>query len=74
MLHYLHDRDGRNVDRGVPLLRDVWGYEPGPPVAATSSRSWSAPLRRKLGHRTPVVETVRGSGYRLRADWRAHIS
>jgi DNA-binding response OmpR family regulator len=31
-------------------------------------------LRHKLGPAAPVVETVRGSGYRLRADWRAHLS
>ena len=30
-------------------------------------------LRRKLGHEAVVLETVRGSGYRLRADWRAHL-
>ena len=31
-------------------------------------------LRRKLGAAALVVETVRGSGYRLRPDWRAHLS
>jgi DNA-binding winged helix-turn-helix (wHTH) protein len=28
----------------------------------------------KLGSRADVVETVRGSGYRLRADWRDQLS
>jgi len=31
-------------------------------------------LRRKLGREAVVVETVRGRGYRLRADWRAHLN
>jgi hypothetical protein len=31
-------------------------------------------LRHKLGPAALIVETVRGSGYRLRADWRAHLS
>jgi DNA-binding response OmpR family regulator len=31
-------------------------------------------LRHKLGPAALVVETVRGSGYRLRGDWRAHMS
>ena len=31
-------------------------------------------LRLKLGPVATAVETVRGSGYRLRADWRTHMS
>jgi DNA-binding response OmpR family regulator len=31
-------------------------------------------LRVKLGSGADVVQTVRGSGYRLRADWRDHLS
>jgi DNA-binding response OmpR family regulator len=31
-------------------------------------------VRHKLGPAAPVIETVRGSGYRLRADWRAQMS
>jgi DNA-binding response OmpR family regulator len=31
-------------------------------------------LRVKLGPGADVVETLRGTGYRLRADWRDHLS
>jgi DNA-binding response OmpR family regulator len=31
-------------------------------------------LRVKLGPGSDVVETLRGTGYRLRADWRDHLS
>ena len=54
------------------LLRDVWGtdYTGGSNVVDAVVRS----LRRKLGApQRVVVETVRGRGYRLRADWRADL-
>ena len=57
---------------GRELLREVWGTEftGGSNVVDAVVRS----LRHKLGAEAMVVETVRGSGYRLRADWRAHLS
>jgi DNA-binding response OmpR family regulator len=50
----------------------VWGtdYTGGSNVVDAVIRS----LRGKLGSAGVVVETVRGSGYRLREDWRAHFS
>ena len=49
----------------------MWGtdYTGGTNVVDAVVRS----LRRKLGSAASVVETVRGSGYRLRADWRADL-
>jgi DNA-binding response OmpR family regulator len=53
------------------LLAEVWGTEftGGSNVVDAVVRS----LRHKLGAAAPVVETVRGSGYRLRVDWREHL-
>jgi hypothetical protein len=67
----LREREGKTVTRHE-LLRDVWGteYMGGSNVVDAAVRS----LRRKLGAAALVVETVRGSGYRLRHDWRAHLS
>jgi len=68
---HLRAREGRAVSRGE-LLREVWAtdYAGGSNVVDALVRS----LRGKLGPAAAVVETVRGSGYRLRADWRAHLS
>jgi len=54
------------------LLAGVWGteYTGGSNVVDAVVLS----LRHKLGPAALVVETVRGTGYRLRADWRAHLS
>lgn len=63
LLHYLEQREGQAVERRA-ILRDVWGYElEGSNVieAAVSS------LRRKLGARAWMIETVRGVGYRFRS-------
>ena len=51
------------------LLREVWGteYTGGSNVVDAVVRS----LRRKLGPAGAAVETVRGTGYRLRSDWRS---
>jgi AAA ATPase-like protein len=62
VIHYLHERPGRIVDRAA-LLGDIWGYEDGRgsnvlEVIVTS-------LRRKLGERAAMIETVRGVGYRF---------
>jgi Transcriptional regulatory protein, C terminal len=71
LLRHLREREGRAVARRE-LLAEVWGtdFTGGSNVVDAVVRS----LRQKLGAAAPVVETVRGSGYRLRADWRAHVS
>jgi hypothetical protein len=71
LLRHLRGREGQVVGRHE-LLVEVWGTEftGGSNVVDAVVRS----LRQKLGAAAPVVETVRGSGYRLRADWRAHVS
>jgi hypothetical protein len=71
LFRHLAEREGKTVTRR-DLLREVWGteYTGGSNVVDAAVRS----LRRKLGPAAIVVETVRGSGYRLRPDWRAHLS
>ena len=64
LLDYLYQRQGKVVDRSN-LLRDVWGYSHvGSNVIDTVVRS----LRSKLGERASMIETIRGRGYRLRAE------
>ena len=66
VLNYLLQREGKVVERGA-LLRDVWGSTyVGSNVVEAVIRS----LRKKLGKRAPVIETVRGLGYRLRLEGR----
>jgi DNA-binding winged helix-turn-helix (wHTH) protein len=71
LVRHLDDRAGRIVSR-PELLREVWGTEftGGSNVVDAVVRT----LRVKLGMRADVVETVRGAGYRLRADWRDQLS
>ena len=71
LFRHLREREGRIVPRSE-LLREVWGtdFTGGSNVVDAVVRT----LRHKLGTAGPVVETVRGSGYRLRTDWRAHMS
>ena len=71
LLAHLRAREGKTVSRNE-LLREVWAtdYAGGSNVVDAVVRS----LRRKLGPAAGVVETVRGSGYRLRADWRAQLA
>lgn len=61
----LYDRPGTVVDR-ASLLREVWGYDDdrGSNVVDAQVKS----LRRKLGERAGVIETVRGLGYRFVAS------
>jgi uncharacterized protein (DUF934 family) len=70
LFRHLREREGRTVSR-PELLREVWGTEftGGSNVVDAVVR----PLRHKLGPAAMVVETVPGSGYRLRPDWRAHL-
>jgi hypothetical protein len=67
LFRHLSTRAGRLVSRHE-LLREVWGTEftGGSNVVDAVVRT----LRVKLGSEAEVVETVRGSGYRLRAEWR----
>jgi DNA-binding response OmpR family regulator len=71
LFRHLREREGRIVARRE-LLREVWGTEftGGSNVVDAVVRT----LRQKLGAAGRVIETVRGSGYRLRADWRADFS
>jgi hypothetical protein len=70
VFQYLREREGHTVSR-VDLLREVWGtdYTGGSNVVDAVVRT----LRQKLGAAAFALETIRGSGYRLRADWRADI-
>jgi Transcriptional regulatory protein, C terminal/AAA ATPase domain len=65
VVHYLHERKGKPVAR-ASLIRDVWEheYDVGSNVVDVVIKS----LRKKLGKRSDVVETVTGYGYRLRQD------
>jgi DNA-binding winged helix-turn-helix (wHTH) protein len=64
LFNYLYQQRGKVVDRS-DLLRDVWGYSHvGSNVIDTVVRS----LRKKLGDQASMIETVRGRGYRLRAE------
>jgi DNA-binding winged helix-turn-helix (wHTH) protein len=69
VFQHLRQREGHTVSR-AELLREVWDtdYTGGSNVVDAVVRT----LRHKLGHAASIVETIRGSGYRLRADWRAH--
>ncbi len=63
LLRYLMQREGKAVSR-ADLLQDVWGYsyEGDSNVVEVAVRA----LRRKLGTRSRVIQTVRGLGYRYR--------
>jgi hypothetical protein len=65
LLRYLVLREGKVVPR-TDLLADVWGYsyQGDSNVIEVAVRS----LRRKLGRRADLIETVRGVGYRYRRD------
>ncbi len=71
LFRHLCGRAGRPVTR-PELLREVWGTEftGGSNVVDAVVRT----LRVKLGPGADVVQTVRGSGYRLRADWHDQLS
>ncbi len=67
---HLRSREGKTVSRDE-LLREVWGTEftGGSNVVDVVVRS----LRGKFGDAAPVLETVRGSGYRLSEAWRSQL-
>jgi DNA-binding response OmpR family regulator len=62
-MHYLYEREGKVVTR-ASLVQDVWGYSyvGGSNVVDVVIRS----LRKKLGDRSSMIETVTGAGYRFR--------
>jgi two-component system phosphate regulon response regulator PhoB len=61
LIHLVENR-GRVLSR-EELLEDVWGYKPG--TATRTVDTHVRRLRRKLGSAGAVVETVRGTGYRI---------
>ena len=66
LLRHLSGRAGKTVSR-QELLRDVWGtrFTGGSNVVDVVVRS----VRGKLADGAGCLQTVRGSGYRLTADW-----
>jgi two-component system phosphate regulon response regulator PhoB len=62
LLVYLIDHRGRVRSR-EDLLEDVWGYNPG--VSTRTVDTHVKRLRDKLGSAGELIETVRGTGYRL---------
>ena len=71
VLRHLSGRAGKVITR-QEFLRDVWGtgFTGGSNVVDVVMRS----LRRKLGDGASCLQTVRGSGYRLAADWRGLLA
>jgi DNA-binding response OmpR family regulator len=65
LLSYLSRHAGAVVSR-FDLLADVWGYDAN--IGSNVVEAVVHSLRKKLGPRSPVIETVRGFGYRFRAD------
>jgi two-component system phosphate regulon response regulator PhoB len=62
LLVYLIEHRGRVRSR-EDLLEDVWGYRPG--VSTRTVDTHVKRLRDKLRTAAPLIETVRGTGYRL---------
>jgi two-component system phosphate regulon response regulator PhoB len=65
LLVYLVEHRGRVRSR-EDLLEDVWGYKPD--VSTRTIDTHVKRLRDKLGEAGTLVETVRGTGYRLSAE------
>jgi transcriptional regulator/AAA ATPase-like protein len=65
VLHYLREREGKAVARDA-LIHDVWGYkyDVGSNVVDAVIKS----LRKKLGAKSDLIETVAGHGYKFRAN------
>jgi DNA-binding response OmpR family regulator len=62
VLQYLYHRKGVGVSRAL-LVEDVWGWKhTGSNVVEAVVRS----LRKKLGNKSSLIETIRGLGYRFR--------
>jgi hypothetical protein len=65
VFRYLREHEGKAVGREA-LIRDVWGlkYDVGSNVVDAVIKT----LRKKLGARSEMIETVAGHGYKLRAS------
>jgi hypothetical protein len=63
VFHHLYQREGKVVTR-IALLEDVWGYDYTGGSNVIDARVWS--LRKKMGERGDMIETVPGAGYRFR--------
>ena len=62
VFQYLYHHKGVGVSR-ASLIEDVWGWKhTGSNVVEAVVRS----LRKKLGDRSSLIETIRGRGYRFR--------
>jgi hypothetical protein len=63
VMQYLREREGKVVPREA-LIRDVWGhkYDVGSNVVDAVIKS----LRKKLGARSDLIETVAGHGYKFK--------
>jgi two-component system phosphate regulon response regulator PhoB len=70
LLVYLVEHRGRVRSR-EDLLEDVWGYKPD--VSTRTIDTHVKRLRDKLGEAGSLVETVRGTGYRLSAEFRVAV-
>jgi two-component system phosphate regulon response regulator PhoB len=66
LLVYLVEHRGRVRSR-EDLLEDVWGYKPD--VSTRTIDTHVKRLRDKLGNAGSLIETVRGTGYRLSAEF-----
>jgi two-component system, OmpR family, phosphate regulon response regulator PhoB len=66
LLVYLVEHRGRVRSR-EDLLEDVWGYKPD--VSTRTIDTHVKRLRDKLGDAGSLIETVRGTGYRLSAEF-----
>jgi Transcriptional regulatory protein, C terminal/AAA ATPase domain len=65
VMQYLREREGKAVAREA-LIRDVWGYkyDVGSNVVDAVIKS----LRKKLGAKSDLIETIPGHGYKFRAS------
>jgi hypothetical protein len=65
VMEFLRQRAGQAVPRST-LLEQVWeqSYDGGSNVVDVVVRA----LRKKLGHKASIIETVHGIGYRMRRD------
>ncbi len=66
LLAYLVEHRDRVCTR-ADLLKDVWGYRAG--VVTRAADIHVKRLRDKLGRVVPLIDTVRGAGYRLSPDF-----
>jgi two-component system phosphate regulon response regulator PhoB len=65
LLEILARRRGR-VQTRERLLQDVWGYDN--PIDSRTVDTHVRRLREKMGDTARYLETIRGVGYRVKAD------